>query len=217
MKRTIKLFAIVAVFAFFTACSDQPDAKTKDSANDKSSDTECIYTLINDSSAVNWTAFKTNERIGVGGHFDEIKVWTPDNAISPKNILIGTSFDIITTSVNTGNTERDPKLIKYFFTTLTDGHIIKGEIISAKGNSSTGEGMIKMMFNGITNKIPYSYQIKENKIILKTGINLDEWDGANAVKTLNAECYDLHTGKDGVSKLWPDVEIQVIAQFKKDC
>jgi hypothetical protein len=217
MKRTIKLFTIVAVFAFFMACSDQPDAKTKGSANDKSSDTECIYTLINDSSAVNWTAFKTNERIGVGGHFDEIKVWTPDNAISPKNILIGTSFDIITTSVNTGNAERDPKLIKYFFTTLTDGHIIKGEIISAEGNSSTGEGMIKMMFNGITNKIPYSCQIKEIKIILKRGINLDEWDGANAVKTLNTECYDLHTGEDGVSKLWPDVEIQVIAQFKKDC
>lgn len=205
----------VAAFAFIAACSNQENQSKSES--DNKAQTECIYSVVNDSTAVNWTAFKTSARVGVGGHFDKVKVWTSDNAQSPKDLLVGTSFDIVTTSVNSGNKERDPKLIKYFFSTLTDGHIIKGEIVTAEGNSSTGEGIVKIMFNGMAKKIPYTYSIKQNKVFLKTGINLDEWDGSNAVKSLNTECKDLHTGDDGVSKLWPDIEIEVVALFKKNC
>ena len=204
-------------FTFFIACDNQTDTKTNDSDTEKSNEGECIYSVVNDSTSVTWTAFKTNARVGVKGHFDDIKIWAPENAISPKDALVGTSFDIVTTSVNSGNAERDPKLVTYFFTTLTDGHIIKGEIISAEGNSHTGEGLVKLMFNGVTKKIAYTYRVKESKVYIKTGINLDEWDGSAAVKSLNTECYDLHTGADGVSKLWPDVEIEVVALLKKKC
>ena len=208
---------IAGFFTLFSACDNQSDSKTNDAITDKSNGTECIYTVVNDSTSVTWTAFKTNDRIGVKGHFDDIKVWTPEKALSQKNALVGTSFDIVTASVNSGNAERDPKLIKFFFSTLTDGHIIKGEIISADGNNLTGEGRVKLMFNGVTKKIGYTYQIDENKIYIKTGINLDEWDGSAAVKSLNTECYDLHIGKDGESKLWPDIEIEVVALLKKEC
>jgi hypothetical protein len=217
MKRKIQFMTTLVVFTLFVACDSQPSSKTNDSKTEKADETSCIYSIVEDSTAVNWTAFKTNDRIGVGGHFDEIKVWIPDNAKSPKEVLISTSFDIITASVNSGNDERDPKLVKYFFSTLADGHIIKGQIVSADGKDNAGEGTVKLFFNGITKKIPYTYQIKENKIYLKTGINLDEWDGSAAVKSLNTECYDLHTGKDGESKLWPDVEIEVVALLKKKC
>jgi len=217
MKRIIQFSMAVVFFTFFSACENQSDPKGSDSKADKSNEAECIYSVVNDSTSVTWTAFKTNARVGVSGHFDDIKVWAPEKAISPKDALVGTSFDVVTTSVNSGNAERDPKLVTYFFSTLTDGHIIKGEIISADGNSHTGEGRVKLMFNGVTKKIAYTYQIKENKIYIKTGINLDEWDGSAAVKSLNTECYDLHTGADGVSKLWPDVEIEVITLLHKDC
>ncbi len=33
------------------------------------------------------------------------------------------------------------------------------------------------------------------------------WNGEEALKTLNKECYELHTGTDGISKLWPDVDV----------
>jgi len=217
MKRIYQISIIAVFFTFFVACDNQPDVKTKDNDTKKRDLSACVYSLVNDSVAVNWTAFKTTARIGVGGHFDQIKVWTNDKAESPKDLLAKTSFDIATASVNTGNDERDPKLLTYFFETLTDGHIIKGQIITAEGDDQNGKGKIKIMFNGVTKKVEYTYEIKENKVYLRTGIDLDKWDGANAVKSLNTECNDLHTGKDGVSKLWPDIEIEVIAQFKKDC
>jgi len=217
MKRTIQFITILAVFTFFIGCDNQVGNKTNDPETEKADESACIYSVVKDSTSINWTAFKTNDRVGVKGHFDVFKVWLPKDVKSPTEALVGTAFDIGTKSINTGNAERDPKLVKFFFDTLTDGHIIKGEIVSADGNENEGNGLIKLMFNGSTNEIPYTYQIKGNKIYLKTGINLDEWDGSKAVKSLNTECYDLHTGADGVSKLWPDIEIEVVAFLKKDC
>ena len=214
MKISKIIFFTTALFVSILGCNNETTNKSKDS---KSNDTECIYSLLKDSTMVNWTAFKTNARVGVKGHFDEFKVWLPKNVYSPAEALVGTSFDIGTKSINTGNAERDPKLVKFFFAALADGELIKGEIVSAEGNENEGNGLIKLMFNGVTNEIGYTYQIKGKKIYLKTGIDLDEWDGSDAVKSLNTECYDLHTGADGVSKLWPDVEIEVIAMLKKQC
>lgn len=34
---------------------------------------------------------------------------------------------------------------------------------------------------------------------------------------LNAECNDLHKGSDGVSKLWPTVDVKVVSTLKKIC
>ena len=214
MKRTNLYFLTIALFVSILGCNDEPTNKATDS---KSNEVDCTYSLIQDSSSVNWTAFKTNARVGVKGHFDVFKVWLPKSVKSTTEALVGTAFDIGTKSVNTGDLVRDPKLVKFFFDTLTDGHIIKGEIVSADGNGNEGNGLIKLMFNGVTKEIVYTYQIKNNKIYLKTGINLDEWDGSDAVKSLNTACYELHTGEDGVSKLWPDIEIEVIALLKKQC
>lgn len=214
MIKSKLFFLTTALFVFILGCTNESDNSSSDS---KSNETECVYSLLKDSTSINWTAFKTNARVGVKGHFDEFKVWLPKDVNSPSEALVGTAFDIGTKSVNTGNKERDPKLVTFFFNALADGHIIKGEIISADGNENEGNGLIKLMFNGVTKEIVYTYQIKENTINLKTGINLDEWDGSGAVKSLNNECYDLHIGADGESKLWPDIEIEVIALLKKKC
>lgn len=214
MKISKIIFLSTALFVFILGCNNESDKSASDEKSDKE---ECVYSIVKDSTSINWTAFKTNARVGVKGHFDVFKVWLPEKVKSPYEALVGTSFDIGTKSINTGNKERDPKLVKFFFETLTDGHIIKGVIKSADGNDTEGNGLIELMFNGVTKDISYTYQIKDNKIYLKTGINLDEWDGSDAVKSLNTECYDLHTGGDGVSKLWPDIEIEVVALLKKNC
>ena len=214
MKRTKLFFLTTALFVFILGCDNETSNKSKDS---KSNKIDCNYSLIQDSSSVNWTAFKTNERVGVKGHFDVFKVWLPKEVKLPSEALLDASFDIETKSVNTGNMERDPKLVKFFFETLQDGHIIKGVIKSVDGNENNGNGLIELMFNDMIKDIPYTYQVKGNTIYLKTGINLEDWNGSSAVKSLNTECYDLHTGADGVSKLWPDIEIEVIAQLKKQC
>jgi hypothetical protein len=214
MKFSKIFFLTATLFVFILGCNSEPSTK---SSNSKSIETECTYSLLKDSSSVNWTAFKTNARVGVKGHFDEFKVGLPENVSSPFEAIVGTTFNIETKSVNTGDLVRDPKLVQFFFNALTNGQIINGSIKSADGNEKEGNGLIELLLNGMKKEIPYTYKIEGNIIYLKTGINLDEWNGSDAVKSLNTACYDLHTGEDGVSKLWPDIEIEVIAMLKKDC
>jgi len=220
--RRIKILVLAVISAALVSSCGNENGKSNSNSNSgtsasKKADNSCVYTLLKDSSSVNWMAFKTTARKGVGGHFDTFNVWLPKNVNSPYDALVGTSFDITTSSVNSGNKERDPKLIKFFFEALSSGDVIKGEIKTADGDKIKGKGIIKLQFNGETKKIDYTYQIDGNSVVIKTGINLDEWDGSAAVKSLNTECYELHTGKDGVSKLWPDVEIKVVAKLKKQC
>ena len=57
----------------------------------------------------------------------------------------------------------------------------------------------------------------ENRLKLSTTINVPDWDTQPSLDSLNGVCSVLHTGKDGSSVLWPDVEIEVFADFKSDC
>jgi len=112
MERTKLLFVTIAFFVFILGCNNESQDKSKDS---KSNKVECVYSLVKDSSSVNWTAFKTNARVGVKGHFDEFDVKLPKKVNSAAEALVGTSFNIVSKSVNTGDKVRDPKLVKFFF------------------------------------------------------------------------------------------------------
>ncbi len=51
------------------------------------------------------------------------------------------------------------------------------------------------------------------ELIIKTSIDVLEWGAQNALNALNEVCSERHTGPDGVNKLWPDVDITVIAEL----
>ncbi len=63
--------------------------------------------------------------------------------------------------------------------------------------------------NNITNEIPFSYTLKTDTIFIDATINLTDWKGDEAINALNKVCYDLHKGADGISKLWPDVSVNI--------
>ena len=70
--------------------------------------------------------------------------------------------------------------------------------------------------NRRSKKIPFTYTIEIDSIRLFTNLNLNHWKGEDALKTLNKECYELHKGTDGESKLWPDVDVVIkIPVYKK--
>jgi polyisoprenoid-binding protein YceI len=180
-------------------------------------DESCLYSYDSDSSSVNWTAFKTTERAAVGGRFDSVVVSLPDTVYSPKEALEKASFRIISSSVFTENGIRDNTLRKYFFSTLKDNGNIEGKVKIVEGDNKSGGGTVMLMINGVKRDMGFKYNIVGNNIMLKTKINLNSFDGSEAVKSLNTQCDDLHKGADGVSKLWPDVEIEVKAALKKRC
>ena len=215
MKKYIIYTGIISSILLFVACSEAET--TENLGNDlPTKDTKsCLLILDNENVVVNWTAFKLSDRVGVGGTFDSVIV----SGVTENETMVGAAsnaqFDIITGSVNSNNTERDYKISDSFFGTMVNTATISGKVISLNDD---GSGAISLTMNGVEKQIALDWKAtSENRLKLSTAINVNDWNAKPSLDSLNGVCTAVHTGKDGVSVLWPDVEIEVFADFKSDC
>jgi hypothetical protein len=86
------------------------------------------------------------------------------------------------------------------------------------GNDSSGNLTIEIKMNGVAKEVPFSYTANEQgEIVAKTGINLMDWQLKPAFDSIHQACEQLHTGKDGVSKTWDVVDLEIKGKFTKAC
>jgi hypothetical protein len=215
MKKYIIYTGIISSILLFVACSEAET--TENSGNDLSKkDTKsCLLILDNENVVVNWTAFKLSDRVGVGGTFDTVIV----SGVTENETMVGAAataqFDIITGSVNSNNTERDYKISDSFFGTMVNTATISGKVLSLNDD---GSGAISLTMNGVEKEVALDWKAtSENRLKLSAAIDVNDWSAKPSLDSLNGVCTAVHTGKDGVSVLWPDVEIEVFADFKSDC
>ena len=165
---------------------------------------DCTYQ--SDSVKVTWKAFKTYEKIGVGGSFDRV-VTQPKNASSIEALLIGSNVKIDTRSINSANPARDATLVNSFFK-VQNIDSITAKIISAKDSKAITE----ITMNNVTKTIPLNYTIQEGKIVAKGAIDLGDFTMLASLQSINKACFALHAGKT-----WQDVEIGFEIPIKSDC
>jgi hypothetical protein len=219
MKKLIIPMGIISSMLMFIACGETEEANTlEDLGNQMSKKAEvksCLLNLDSESVVVNWTAFKLSDRVGVGGTFDTVIV----SGVNENETMVGAAataqFDIFTGSVNSNNTERDYKISDSFFGTMINTATISGKVVSLNDD---GSGAISLTMNGVEKEIDMVWEAtKKNRLKLSTAINVNDWNAKPSLDSLNGVCTAVHTGKDGISVLWPDVEIEVFADFKSDC
>ena len=238
MKKLIIPMGIISAMLLFVACSDTEETKELDELGDslskKLANTEetkeldglgadlskeatksCLLALDNENVVVNWTAFKLSDKVGVGGTFDSVVV----SGVTDNETMAGAAataqFDIYTASVNSNNPERDYKISDSFFGTMVNTATISGKVVSL---SADGSGAISLTMNGVEKEIDIEWKAtSEKRLKLSTAINVNDWNAKPSLDSLNGVCTAVHTGKDGISVLWPDVEIEVFADFKSDC
>ncbi|MEQ8910343.1 MAG: YceI family protein [Vicingaceae bacterium] len=204
----IKLIGLVLIIlAASCGSSDQqkkptPKKNSKTVLREKKTGKE--YSIKETAIHVNWTAFKFTDKVGVGGTFDEVETTPKNKSGSVEMLLSGAKINIFTSSINSKNEVRDAKLRTYFFEAFNT-ETIQGEIISARN----GKGSLKLKMNGISREVNYSYRKQSDTVLLSTTVDLNQWQGEEALDILNKACSDLHTGTDGVSKLWSEVAITV--------
>lgn len=207
------LFALVLISI---GCkNDQSAAKSssEQTTAKKGIDVPCTYSYNADSTVVGWTAYKFNEKAPVGGKFAKFNVKTKVGT-TPAEVLSNLEFVLDVSSVMTKDTSRDRKIEQYFFGTLTDMKNITGVIKSVQGNKAIAE----INMNNITRDVELTYDIKNNELItLKGSIDVADWSGMPAINALNKICKDLHKGKDGVSKLWSEVGLNITSRLNKKC
>ena len=157
---------------------------------------------------VDWKAYKTLGKIGVGGKFTAV-TYTP-TAVEGKNfaeLLIGSKVTIDTSKIDTGNPQRDETLVKFFFNKMTNNMIeatiktIKADK-RIKGQPRTGTVEVMIEMNKKALIIPMKYSYADEKFRADGTIDLFDFDANTALATINKSCYDLHSGKT-----WSDVSI----------
>lgn len=205
-KVTLALIAITLIS--FTSCKDEKKEVTKETEKTEVKK-ETSFMVDPSATEIQWTAFKTTDKIPVSGVFKTIN-FDKKMGATPVEALNGLEFSIPISSIFSKNEDRDGKLVASFFGAMLNTELLKGKI------SMTEESCeITITMNDIKHVIPFKFDIKDNKVMFKGIMNLEDWNALGALESLNKVCLDLHKGEDGVSKTWTDVEIMVNTTLMK--
>ena len=167
-----------------------------DTETTKSTSGKCSYSVVNENST-----------------FREINIDGLESSEDPKTLIESLSFSIPTSTVETENTERNGKISKQFFGTISTENIT-GEVKSLGKN---GKAVISIKMNGVSKDITGDYTLNAGTFVFKAAIDVVDWNAGSGIAALNAICKDLHTGTDGVSKLWSEVDLSFTTVLKKEC
>lgn len=165
------------------------------------------FSLVQDSTVVSFTAYKTTEKLPVGGKFTKINFSNTHTGSTAMEALKGTKFSIPVSSLFTNDATgtRDPKILEFFFGVMENTEFISGEFKAIGAD----EYAIDVTLNGSTQSIPLEYKKTGDNRYSFTGVmNLENWNALEAVSSINKACEALHTGKDGISKTWSEVAVK---------
>ena len=207
MKNRIVFFSALTVTLLMSSCASEP----KEIEVVKPEPT-CKYSYNAESTEFEWTAFKTTEKVGVAGSFNEIKV-TSIEVDNDKDVIESIQFSMNTASVETNNEDRNGKVAKHFFETINT-ETIDGSIQSL---GEDGKAIVEISMNDLTIEVEGDYELNVGIFTFETMIDLSLWNAISGVDALNEICKDLHTGEDGVSKLWSEVQLSLKTTLTKTC
>jgi hypothetical protein len=164
------------------------------------------FSLVEDSTRVSFVAYKTTDKVPVGGEFTRVNISNFGRGETALEAMNGTRFGIPVSSLFTNDATgtRDPKILEFFFGVLDNTEMISGVFKVTDGNKCS----IDVTLNGTTENIPLEYSsVNDTEYIFDGVMELERWDALGAVASINKACEALHTGADGISKTWSEVAV----------
>ena len=196
MKKIIN-YALILIFTIsLLSCEKEKKSVEKTTATKS-------YVIDTLKSTVQWTAYKTTDKLPVKGTFKEINILNMNEGSSAPASLEGLEFEIPVSSIFTNDTIRDTKLNTFFFAIMENTLSLKG-VFSVENET---KGNLALTMNGLTKDLPFSYEMSRDTILINTKMDLNIWQTQAALESLHQACLALHTGPDGVSKTWDEVAI----------
>lgn len=189
------------------SCTSEPET-----SEDQADAPACTYTYNEGATTISWTAYKTSAKVPVGGGFNTYTVEAESGA-DAMEVIKSMSFTIETGSVETNNPDRNTKIAEHFFGSINTKEIT-GKV---KSLNDDGTAVVTINMNGVDFDTKGEYTMEGEAFSFKAVIDVSSWNGAAGIEALNSVCKDLHTGEDGVSKLWSEVEISFQTTLKSDC
>lgn len=204
MKKNI-IYLALTIFVLFASSCKKEEKKTESKDTNTKTEKELhttSYSVIDEKSSIEWTAYKTTDKVPVKGVFKTINIENPKSDVSIEKAINGTKFSIPISSLFTNEPTRDSKLKEFFFGVMDKTEIIKGEFTVTDSKSE-----VSITMNGITKSIPITLKTEGQEVLFTSTLNLNDWNLQEALESINKVCFDLHKGPDGVSKTWDDAEI----------
>ncbi len=165
-----------------------------------------------DSVRIKWTAFKYTNKTAVAGTFDKVAWKGLHKAASPGNTLEHATFSIDVKSLNTNNPGRDQTITEYLFGKMMETNQIEGRIIKVEPENALIKVVLRM--NNHEKIVGFRYIFQDNVLKAKSKIDLiKDFKAGEPFYFLHTACEDKHTGPDGVSKTWPDVDLEAFVYF----
>jgi len=199
MKKLIFYAIFLSFIVSIYSCKKEKENTSDDKIEVKN------YIVDSKNSVINWTAYKTTEKIPVKGIFKDVKIIKSEQATNREDILKGLEFEVPVSSIFSNDSIRDFKLVNFFFGVMENTLSLKGKFI----NVENGKGVIKLNMNGISNELPFNYEIIDDNITINSTMNLDNWKAQFAIESLNNVCNEKHKAADSISKTWSEVAIDV--------
>ncbi|TGL86408.1 YceI family protein [Leptospira congkakensis] len=176
----------------------------------------CTYEYDPSQTSLEWTAFKFTEKTGVKGKFDSIKVIGKQKDKSKFGAVASIQFEIDSSTVNSGVPDRDGKIKKFFFGSVKGNKKISGSF-SDISTGETGTAKLNLRFGNSKTSVPVNFVWKDDVVEVTGTVDVLALGLKSGLSKLNLECNDLHKGSDGLSKLWPTVDVKVVSTIKKVC
>jgi polyisoprenoid-binding protein YceI len=169
----------------------------------------CSYEYVKEGSTVSWTAFKTPKKVGVGAKFSDFTI-TAKSAKTVAEMLDGSTFDINSQSVDSGDKGRDVKIQQFFFKKMLKGTKITGKVLKSTEDMAD----VEITMNGSKQVVPMNskFDEKSGKLILNGEIDVLKFGMKSNLAALTKACFEKH---EGVT--WPDVNIELSANVKTIC
>ena len=178
----------------------------------------CTYSVDPNGISVVWTAFKFTEKTAVNGKFNTRTVSGPTAASSPMALAGGLSMEIDGGSAETDNPARNATIREFFFGKLAPSAKIEASVVDVKGDEQAGTIDMKITMNGVSRVVPFAYSATpEGEVTAKGSIDMLDFAMKAAHDSIHRTCEDLHTGADGVSKTWTEVDLTVTGRFERAC
>lgn len=189
--------------------------ESKEKKEDKSGNENTTFSAKKNTTILKWTAFKTTEKLPVGGEFTKVELTEVPSSDKKHLAIEGLGFSIPVSSVYTNNESRDTKIKNLFFGVMDNTELISGAFKNIEGNDKEGHGVVSIKMNSVKCDVPFDYTIDGNEFKIKSTANILSWKAQNALDSLNKACYNLHKGADGISKTWEDVEINASVELEE--
>lgn len=195
------LIPLIVGGLFFTSCKKEQSETVELS--------EKMLTPVTDSVKVEWTAFKTNERLPVKGQFNSIRLTHLGTGLTPAEIMENSEFEILGLKFDTGDEIRDSLILNEFFGNMENPGKIKGKFIH-----QDDKWYVNMEMNAVElDRLPITFDYENNLLHISTTININDFDAMAALDALNKVCFEQHIGPDGKSVTWDEVDVNATLPF----